>query len=165
MKKILTNKPLMYEIVRFVIVGGVATLVDFVIASLFQYLIYTSSATWLILGLIPITASVFVSTIMGFTFGVIVNYVLSILVVFKDVEDKRKSRSVMGFIIFVALGTIGFLINLAIKEVGNMILAFEGNFFWFAFVFAFATLIVLIYNYISRKLILFRPSKKEEDIK
>lgn len=165
MKKILTNKPLMYEIVRFVIVGGVATLVDFVIASLFQYLIYTSSATWLILGLIPITASVFVSTIMGFTFGVIVNYVLSILVVFKDVEDKKKSRSVMGFIIFVALGTIGFLINLAIKEVGNMILAFEGNFFWFAFVFAFATLIVLIYNYISRKLILFRPSKKEEDIK
>lgn len=165
MKKILTNKPLMYEIVRFVIVGGVATLVDFVIASLFQYLIYTSSATWLILGLIPITASVFVSTIMGFTFGVIVNYVLSILVVFKDVEDKKKSRSVVGFIIFVALGTIGFLINLAIKEVGNMILAFEGNFFWFAFVFAFATLIVLIYNYISRKLILFRPSKKEEDIK
>lgn len=165
MKKILTNKPLMYEILRFVIVGGVATLVDFVIASLFQYLIYTSSATWLILGLIPITASVFVSTIMGFTFGVIVNYVLSILVVFKDVEDKKKSRSVMGFIIFVALGTIGFLINLAIKEVGNMILAFEGNFFWFAFVFAFATLIVLIYNYISRKLILFRPSKKEEDIK
>lgn len=155
----------MYEIVRFVIVGGVATLVDFVIASLFQYLIYTSSATWLILGLIPITASVFVSTIMGFTFGVIVNYVLSILVVFKDVEDKKKSRSVVGFIIFVALGTIGFLINLAIKEVGNMILAFEGNFFWFAFVFAFATLIVLIYNYISRKLILFRPSKKEEDIK
>ncbi|MGE4342093.1 MAG: GtrA family protein [Bacilli bacterium] len=165
MKKILTNKPLMYEILRFVIVGGVATLVDFVIASLFQYLIYTSSATWLILGLIPITASVFVSTIMGFTFGVIVNYVLSILVVFKDVEDKKKSRSVVGFIIFVALGTIGFLINLAIKEVGNMILAFEGNFFWFAFVFAFATLIVLIYNYISRKLILFRPSKKEEDIK
>lgn len=165
MKKILTNKPLMYEIVRFVIVGGVATLVDFVIASLFQYLIYTSSATWLILGLIPITASVFVSTIMGFTFGVIVNYVLSILVVFKDVEDKKKSRSIVGFIIFVALGTIGFLINLAIKEVGNMILAFEGNFFWFAFVFAFATLIVLIYNYISRKLILFRPSKKEEDIK
>lgn len=155
----------MYEILRFVIVGGVATLVDFVIASLFQYLIYTSSATWLILGLIPITASVFVSTIMGFTFGVIVNYVLSILVVFKDVEDKKKSRSVVGFIIFVALGTIGFLINLAIKEVGNMILAFEGNFFWFAFVFAFATLIVLIYNYISRKLILFRPSKKEEDIK
>lgn len=165
MKKILTNKPLMYEIVRFVIVGGVATLVDFVIASLFKYLIYTSSATWFIFGLIPITASVFVSTIMGFTFGVIVNYVLSILVVFKDVEDKKKSRSVMGFIIFVALGTIGFLINLAIKEVGNMILAFEGNFFWFAFVFAFATLIVLIYNYISRKLILFRPSKKEEDIK
>jgi putative flippase GtrA len=165
MKKILTNKPLMYEILRFVIVGGVATLVDFVIASLFQYMIYTSSATWLILGLIPITASVFVSTIMGFTFGVIVNYVLSILVVFKDVEDKKKSRSVVGFIIFVALGTIGFLINLAIKEVGNMILTFEGNFFWFAFVFAFATLIVLIYNYISRKLILFRPSKKEEDIK
>ena len=97
---------------------------------------------------------------MGFTFGVIVNYVLSILVVFKDVEDKKRVALSWGFIIFVALGTIGFLINLAIKEVGNMILAFEGNFFWFAFVFAFATLIVLIYNYISRKLILFRPSKK-----
>lgn len=162
MNKFFANKPLMYEILRFVIVGGVATVVDFLIASLFQYFIYTSSEVWSLLGFIPVTASVFVSTIMGFTFGVIVNYILSILVVFKDVENEKTSRSVLGFITFVGLGIIGFIINLAIKEGGNKIINFEGHFFWFAFVFAVATLIVLIYNYISRKLILFRPKKKNE---
>jgi len=160
MKKLLANKPLLYEILRFVIVGGVATIVDFLISSLFQYVIFTTPDVWIILGFIPITASVLISTLMGFTFGVIVNYILSILVVFKDVENKKTSRSLLGFIIFVGLGAIGFIINLTIKELGNMIISFDNHFFWFVFVFGVATLIVLIYNYISRKLILFRPSKK-----
>ncbi len=163
MKKLLANKALLHEILRFIIVGGVATAVDFLVASLFQYVIYPSQDIWNLIGLIPVTASVFVSTIMGFSVGVIVNYLLSIFVVFQDVANKKTSRSVLGFIIFLGLGIIGFLINLGIKEVANMVVPFKENFFWFAFVFALATLIVLIYNYISRKLILFKSEKSEKN--
>ena len=162
LKKLFANKALLHEIIRFVIVGGIAAIVDFAISSLFQYVIYPNPAIWNILWIFNVTASVFVSTMMGFTLGVIVNYILSILVVFKDVENKKTSRSVGGFLAFVGLGFIGLLINIAIKELGNRIILFESSFIWFAFVFAFVTLIVLIYNYISRKLILFRPKKNEK---
>lgn len=161
MKKLFQNKTLLMEIVRFAIVGGIATLVDLGVSSLFQYKIYTTQDKINLLG-IPLTKSVIVSTLMGFTFGVIVNYILSIFVVFKDVENKKTSRSIFGFLAFVGLSFIGFMINLGIKELGNFILTFEGHFFWFLVVFAFATLIVLIYNYISRKLLLFKPKKKSD---
>lgn len=162
LKKFFANKALVHEIIRFVIVGGIATLVDFAISSLFQYWIYPNPTVWNILWIFNITASVLISTIMGFTLGVIVNYILSIVIVFKDVENKKTSQSVGGFLAFVGLGIIGLFINLAIKELGNWIISFESSFIWFAFVFAFATLIVLIYNYISRKLLLFRPKKNEK---
>jgi putative flippase GtrA len=82
------------------------------------------------------------------------------VIVFKNVENKKTSRSVKGFVIFVLLSTIGFLINYAIKELGNLIIDMQTNFLWFVFVFGVATFVVLIYNYISRKLILFRPKKE-----
>jgi len=163
MKKLLANKALLHEIIRFIIVGGIATLVDFLVASLFQYVIFPSTDVWLLLGFINVTAAIFVSTIMGFSFGVVVNYVLSILVVFKDVENKKTSRSISGFLIFLGLGIVGFIINLSIKELANAIIKFEGHFFWFAFIFALATLIVLIYNYITRKIFLFKPVQKNID--
>lgn len=159
MKKLFENKKLLMEIVRFIIVGGIATLVDLGVSSLFQYVIYTASDKIFLLG-IPFTKSVIVSTLMGFVFGVIVNYILSILVVFLDVANKKTSRSMLGFIAFVGLSFIGFLINLGIKELGNLIIPFSSNYFWFLVVFGFATLIVLIYNYLSRKFLLFKPEKE-----
>ena len=55
------------------------------------------------------------------------------------------------------------VINLLLKEAGNLIIPFEGHVFWFMVVFAFATIVVLIYNYITRKLILFRAPKENKD--
>ena len=62
------------------------------------------------------------------------------------------------------LSTGGFLINYAIKELGNLIIPMDTNYIWFVFIFGVATFVVLIYNYVTRKLILFKP-KKEEMIK
>ena len=52
------------------------------------------------------------------------------------------------------------IINLLLKEVGNLIIPFKDHLFWFMVVFAFATIVVLIYNYVTRKLILFRAPKE-----
>lgn len=161
LKKFLANRENQYEILRFIIVGVVCTLVDFGVSALVQYVIYPTPEKYVFLGM-TITFNIFLAALFGFIFGVITNYILSIVIVFKNVENKKTSRSVGGFMLFVLLSTIGFFINYAIKELGNMIINMETNFLWFVFVFGIATFIVLIYNYISRKLILFRPKKKEE---
>lgn len=161
LKKFLANRENQYEILRFIIVGVICTLVDFGVSALVQYVIYPTPEKYVFLGM-TITLNIFLAALFGFIFGVITNYILSIVIVFKNVENKKTSRSVGGFMLFVLLSTIGFFINYAIKELGNMIINMETNFLWFVFVFGIATFIVLIYNYISRKLILFRPKKKEE---
>lgn len=161
LKKFLANRENQYEILRFIIVGVICTLVDFGVSALVQYVIYATPEKYVFLGM-TITLNIFLAALFGFIFGVITNYILSIVIVFKNVENKKTSRSVGGFMLFVLLSTIGFFINYAIKELGNMIINMETNFLWFVFVFGIATFIVLIYNYISRKLILFRPKKKEE---
>lgn len=161
-KKFLQNKQNQAELIRFVVVGVICTLVDFGVSALVQYVIYKDATTTTILGL-TITLNIFFAALFGFIFGVITNYILSIFVVFKNVENKKTSRSVGGFSLFVLLSAIGFFINYGIKELGNIIIPMEGNFWWFILVFGFATFVVLIYNYISRKLILFKPKHNDVD--
>ncbi|HOA11118.1 MAG TPA: GtrA family protein [Bacilli bacterium] len=163
LKKFLSNKQNQTEILRFIIVGVICTLVDFGVSSLIQFVIYPVAEA-LKIGPFTITPNIFLAALFGFIFGVITNYILSVIVVFKNVENKKTSRSAKGFIIFVLLSTGGFLINYAIKELGNLIIPMDTNYIWFVFIFGVATFVVLIYNYVTRKLILFKP-KKEEMIK
>lgn len=160
LKKFFQNKQNQAEILRFIIVGVICTLVDFGVSSLVQYVIYPY-AEKVMLGPFTITPNIFVAALCGFIFGVITNYILSIIIVFKNVENKKTSRSTKGFIIFFLLSAGGFLINYIIKELGNLIIPMDKNFIWFVFVFCVATLIVLIYNYVTRKLILFKPKKED----
>lgn len=159
-KKFLQNKQNQAELLRFVIVGVICTAVDFLVSALIQYVIYKESAIVTVLG-VNITLNIFLAALLGFIFGVITNYILSIVIVFKNVENEKKSRSVKGFVLFFLLSTVGFLINYAIKELGNLIIPMDDNFLWFIVVFGVATFVVLIYNYISRKLFLFTPKKVE----
>ncbi len=163
LKKFLAKKENQHEILRFIIVGVICTLVDFGVSALIQYVIYPTAEQYVFLGM-TFTLNIFLAALFGFIFGVITNYILSIVIVFKNVENKKTSRSFGGFALFVLLSTIGFFINYFIKELGNTIINMDTNFLWFVFVFGVATFIVLIYNYISRKLILFRPKKENEEL-
>ncbi|OQA78060.1 MAG: GtrA-like protein [Tenericutes bacterium ADurb.Bin239] len=160
LKAFLKDKKNQAEILRFIIVGVICTLVDLGVSSLIQYIIYPIAEAVKI-GPITITPNIFLAALFGFIFGVITNYILSVIVVFKNVANKKTSRSAKGFIIFVLLSAGGFLINYVIKEVGNLIIPMEDNYIWFLFIFGVATFVVLIYNYVTRKLILFRPKKQE----
>lgn len=149
LKKFIQNRENQAEIIRFVIVGVICTGVDFLVYSLFFYFIYTGEF------------SVIIGKTAGQAAGIITNYILSVFFVYRNVADKKDSRSVFGFILFAVFSLLGFGLNLGITALGNFVLDLRVNFFWNAFVFGFATLIVLIFNYITRKLFIFKPKKEE----
>ncbi|HKM10898.1 MAG: GtrA family protein [Bacilli bacterium] len=162
MKRI--KKETINEIIRFLIVGGGATAVDYLFYNLSYYLVLAgiSDQAWFD-GFIKVTPRTVYATLIGFTFGVIVNYIFSILFVFRNVANKKTARSIGGYAIFVLLGIVGLFLNIGIKGLGEIIIPLNSNFWWNSFVFAFATGIVLIYNYVSRKLILFKPKNDLND--
>src|SRR5574344_2828645 len=92
------------EIIRFLVIGVVATGFDFLTKLLVSSWMKGLNS-WLILG---------VSTLAGFVIGVIVNYIFSILWVFQNVADKGAAKKQSKFWLFVFLGFIGLLISLVI---------------------------------------------------
>ncbi|MBP5091995.1 MAG: DUF1508 domain-containing protein [Bacilli bacterium] len=185
------SKSVGLEIVRFLVVGVLATMFDFATklfaANGLAYIgidgeIYADGKT-------PAGLNYTLSIVCGFVVGVIVNYVLSRIWVFQNVEDKKKANSSGKFFLFVFLGFIGLLISLAIfwgavivvplinKEIdifaGSKSVTFDPNLipallknlsFWaYVIVFCVSTLIVLVWNYISRKKWIFIAPKEEKE--
>lgn len=153
-----TKRQLFFEIIRFLIVGGTATLTDYLIAYLFYRFFLPPSA-------IGQSASVIISTAAGFIAGLTVNWFLSVYFVFKQVSDEKKAKSGTSFIIFAVIGAVG----LAVTEVGMYfgvkylpeISLFGSTLFlgaeikwWLCKVIM--TALTLIWNYVARKLFIFK---------
>ena len=152
------KKELMKEILRFLLVGGLATLVDFGIYELCRFLLFKGLENNL---------NLILSTTLGFIFGNIVNYILSIIFVFKGAKDDKSTQTVKAFLIFTVIGIIGLGIKVGVQTGGNYLmgLMFETDkafWIWFidTFVYGVATLIVLIWNYVGRKLLIFKGETK-----
>ncbi len=168
------KKQLFFEILRFLVVGGVATIFDFATKTLVAYLLPSVDTGFnsFLHFTIPL--------VCGFIVGVLVNYILSVIWVFQNVENKAKTKTQSSFWLFVLLGFIGMLIGLGIFylfrwiiltassgsfdiDVGRNNISLKSGEFWAYFgVFAFQTLVVLIYNYLSRKKFIFKEKKIED---
>lgn len=163
MKKLiqkLTNQyPRLSEIIRFLIVGGLATIVDYlamgVVLYLFNPSLYPHFYNVWIGGENPSTIATVIGTGIGFIAGLIFNYVFSILFVF---HEKGESRSAKGFLLFSLFAFGGLLIHLLGMYVGYDLLRINE---WI--VKTFFTLVVLVYNYITRKLFIFKPQNPTEN--
>ena len=152
-----TKKDLFWEIFRFLLVGGTATVFDYAVAYLFQRWLLPPS-------LIGEGWALAISTAMGFLVGLFVNWVLSITFVFKAVRDKKKSRSTQAFLTFALIGLIGLGISLlgmqlvrvlpTIKLFGSPTFLKEEWKWWM--MKAVMTCIVLVWNYIGRKIFIFK---------
>lgn len=152
-----TKKQLFYEIFRYLLVGGIATIFDYAVWYIFF--------TWLLpSSLVGAVWSVIISTAMGFLVGLLVNWVLSLVFVFRQVQNVEKARSTKSFLIFAIVGLIG----LAITEIG-MLLAnvlpsfsflgfaqFLGHEWKWWFTKVTMTCIVLAWNYLGRKILIFK---------
>lgn len=154
-------KRLFWEIVRFLLVGGLATLVDYAVFYVFrQWLFPQTLFSWAGWN----ACSLAIATAFGFAVGLLVNWLLSVAFVFQDVKDKQQSSSTKSFWIFTVIGLIG----LAITELGILLLVHilpEITLFgvtkfllpwdeWLSKILM--TCIVLTFNYVMRKTFIFK---------
>lgn len=137
------DKGIFYEIVRFALVGVIAALFDLSTCWLFAFVILPSS--W-----VPIAITI-VSVSCGFIVGVIVNYLCSVYMVFKNTSDKDKSRTHTGRLLFLFLAFIGLLMGYGLQY-----LFYDYIGLGYVLTFVIRTLIVLVWNYFSRKRFIFK---------
>lgn len=150
----------LFEIVRFLIVGGIATLLDLFVTGIVLYAFDPSLYpkffnVFFVKDILPTTTAAVVSTGFGFIAGLVLNYILSILFVF---NHKGESKSVKGAVIFGVLSLGGLGLHYLGMYVGFDLLGLN---VWAVKIVM--TLIVLVYNYLSKRLLLFRERKKEQN--
>jgi len=128
-------KKLMFQIIKFGIVGIIAAIVDVGLLMVFKELL---------------SIDVLISSAFSFSVSVIVNYILSMSFVFNG----KKQGKVREFIIFLLLSIGGLGINQFIMWLGVNILSF-----YYLSVKMFAMIFVPVYNFITRKLFLENKEK------
>lgn len=149
-------KKLMQQIMKFGIVGVFCFGIDFLIT-------LVVSAILRRLGM-EVKPAALVGAFWGFTISVIVNYLLSMKFVFTRKEDMDRRKE---FVIFVLLSLIGLALNEVIIKVSiDVIYAGlkEHSFLTPGVVTAgakmVATAIVMVYNFITRKIFLEQKEEK-----
>lgn len=163
------NQPTLFgEIMRFVLVGGLATVIDFLAMGITLYAfdssLYPHFYNVFFGGGKPSALAANVGTGIGFLVGLLANYLLSIIFVF---NEKGKSKTASGFIKFSVFSAIGlgihevgmfFMYNKLYLDWGIISNISEGAWVWLIKIIL--TAVVLVYNYVTRRLFIF---KKEND--
>lgn len=157
-----TKRELLWEIFRFLLVGGTATVCDYIVFWLLDGillpLIPLSGGVWT-------TAALWIATACGFVVGMIVNWLLSVKFVFRAVRNKEEAKSAKSFWIFVVISVIGLAMTLVgVWLISGFIPEFmlfgRTDFFgttWSKWVAKIVmTCIVLVWNYLGRKIFIFK---------
>jgi putative flippase GtrA len=132
---------LVSEFIRYLLVGGSAFLVDFCILVLFNRVLLPESLPY----------RLYIATAIGFIAGLVFNYIFSILFVFRSAKNGNKGRSSAAFLIFSVIGVIG----LGLTEFG-MYLGVNVLYLNYMLAKIVVTCIVLLWNYLGRKILIFK---------
>ena len=125
------TRKLLIQIFKFAIVGGVATIIDFVFLYLFREFCH-----------FPLL----VSNTLSFCISVIYNYIASVRWVF-DVNKEKDAKK--QFVIFIVFSVLGLLLNNAI-----MWITVDSLSIYYLLAKVVATVIVMIFNFVTRKMFL-----------
>ena len=168
------DKKISKEIIRFLITGCICAFLDFLVCYLINALLKN------VINVEPLLVAIY--TLCGFIVGVSANYLLSNLWVFKNVEDKSKQKTPKFIILFVLLSAVGWLISFLTMYLCTIIfnnwLSIDINgfeltsifniktwaslaFWLFVLAFFLKTFFGMVWNYLSRKFILYKAPKEE----
>lgn len=153
--KIIDQHPTLYEIFKFLIIGGLATVIDMLTMALVLYIynpqLYNYNLINTVIGgQTPNSVIATIATGTGFIFGLIFNYTFSITFVFTR-QSTKFAKTKKGFISFTLLSIIGFFIHTLGMLIGHGHLQINE---WIIKISL--TIIVLVFNYITRKKIIFK---------
>lgn len=144
------------EFLRYVIVGGIAFAVDFGVFWIFRDLIFGGKDS---------TAIIIVSTTAGFVAGIIVNYLLSMKIVFTTEKQQQQGRNVAAVLTFAAVGLVGLGLTNLLQWLGEAEFLTTGvgmklDELFFnqgkLLVRCFVSGVVLVWNYVGRKIFVFK---------
>jgi putative flippase GtrA len=144
-KKQIALHPKLWEVFKFLLIGGTATVIDFAVMWIFMEFVLENA----VLG-----------TAIGFTTGLVFNYIFSIIFVYTGSGNtSAKAKTKAGFILFAILSGIG----LGIHVLGMYIChdVFGAN-EWL--VKTIITIFVLAFNYITRKKFIFSESSGQKTL-
>ena len=125
------KRELLLQVFKFTIVGAVAFIIDYSIMVICKEILHFS---------------VLLSAFIGFTISVIYNYIASVKWVFNVNEKKSKTKN---FIIFIIFRFICLILTELIMWFGTDIIKIS-----YLIVKVIATIIVMIFNFITRKIFL-----------
>ena len=134
------RKSLLGQFLRYLVTGGLAFVVDF---GLFALCLYVFDWHYLLANLVGLVA------------GLVLNYTMSIVWVFTACERAVEKRKVMEFSLFALVGIAGVGINQLLMFL--MVGVFDWNEMVSKMV---AAVLVLMWNFGARKLMLFRERKE-----
>ena len=134
--RIPSNRHVVGQFLRYFVTGGLAFVVDF---ALFAIALYCFDVHYLLANLIGL---------MG---GNVVNYLLSIGWVFSAEKRKMEKHQLMEIMVFVLISLVGMGLNELLMYIFVGLFAMQEMLSK-----ACAAIIVLLYNFLARKFILFK---------
>ncbi len=146
MNLFIKNKKAIFELMRYCVVGGISAVIDLLGLAFFTEVVFGGDKSAL-----PLT----ISTAAGFILGLITNYCLSMVFVFISPEQREKNKEkAKTFMIFSVVGVIGLILTELLMHLGMLFVKEEG--FWYLLLSCFVKGAVLIWNYIGRKIFVYR---------
>ncbi len=164
------------ELLRFAVCGLVSALIDYIICQLIVLAFSNTGVDKFV-----ITA---ISTATGFIVSVIVNYLISTFWVYQNVKDEKAAKTPKFILFFILLSIGALILSVGAMEICNLlteaiwhfnvvddsIMELIKNFGWgflkeqvfWAYIVSFGikTLVGLVFNYFTRKYILYKAPKE-----
>lgn len=150
--------PKFSEFLRFLIIGSIATIIDMFVMGVIMFLGNKSAYSSIVdvffgVGNNADTTLIVLSTAIGFVVGLIVNYYASIYYVYQGENNYAKTKN--GFVMFAWLSTIGLIIQTVGMYIGYSIFSINE---WLVKIILVC--VVLLFNYITRKIFIFKSKDK-----
>ena len=152
---VIIMKKLMEQIMKFGAVGFLCFLIDYVIGFVVLHIVLAIG----VFGENGFTIGSQIGSALGFTVSVVVNYILSFKFVFERKEDMNRKAE---FVIFIILSVMGGFLNQFIIWICTAVI--YNNIVWIQQILGYslaftaskivATAIVMVYNFVTRKIFL-----------